>query len=120
MKRLFMFAVVVLPLLFTSCKKDEDFFVGSWSYSEVMNNGEDYSIYFYVRDNGQCDLKEVFSRGAITLEETYFYGSWSLVNEEEIKCRMKDDDGESYIWTFRKKDNKTLYWVGESIDLRTY
>lgn len=104
-----------VALCLTSCKKDEDFFVGYWTYSEVLNNGSEYSLYLNIRDNGQFDLDEVFSRGAVTLEKYYYFGSWSLVNEEQISCFANDEDGETASWTFRKRDN-ALYWVDERLE----
>lgn len=101
-------------LCLTSCKKDEDFFIRSWLYEET-DSGVFYGVYLSIRDNAQCDLKEV-TEDRYGKDEVYYYGSWSLINDEEIRCYMKDD-AESYSWTFRKKDNNTLYWVGEDIDL---
>lgn len=120
MKRLFMLAALILPLLCLSgCKKPEKAFIGVWSYEEGQRYRDYYFCSLNLKDNGNVDFNQTKS-DRYGEDRVYLYGTWSVVNDEQITCYMTDEDGDRESWTFRLTSPNCLYWVGESLELHHY
>lgn len=120
MKRFILIIATLAALLcLSACNKAEKSFCGVWSYSEGTMYVDYYFCSLKIDKNGQVNFNQSKS-DKYGLDDVYCYGTWSLVNDEQINCYMTYEDGDRETWTFRLTAPNSLYWVGESITLRQH
>ena len=96
-------AALVLPMMvmMTGCSKDEDFFIKTW-YS--VPDPDMCNIVLTINKGGDCSLKSPDR----DCENIYLYGTWTLMNENQIQASLKDITGYSKRFTFRKEGRRLL------------
>lgn len=103
MKKLILAVLIALPVGLTSCKKDATFsFINDWCWTTVQadDNGSYETVArLSVKEGYNCIYTET---GRTSHEYT---GSWTKVDDNNIRCTVKDDAGNCLNMNFCKNGN---------------
>ncbi len=131
MKRLFLMAAVLCPLLMmsactnnynTEANRKKEAGTYYYEYNDPTSGVLAYKASLILKEDGNCELNEEENKPGERPDIDLSHGTWKMVSADEIRCYLRDrddrDDLDRDTEVFIKRDNDVLYWVDEHIELK--